>query len=59
MRIALVVAGLTLAASTHVAAQEHYRLQTAAELARLCATANTASDQATAVSFCHGVLAGA
>lgn len=59
MKIALVVAGLTLAVATQVAAQEHYRLQTAGELARLCATAPSASDHATAVSFCHGVLAGA
>jgi hypothetical protein len=59
MKIALVLAGLTLAASTHVTAQEHYRLQTAAELARLCSTEASAPDHATAVSFCHGVLAGA
>lgn len=59
MRFALVVAGLALAASASVSAQEHYRLQTAAELARLCATPSSASDHVTAVSFCHGVLAGA
>lgn len=59
MRFALVVAGLALAASASASAQEHYRLQTAAELARLCATPASASDHVTAVSFCHGVLAGA
>jgi hypothetical protein len=58
MKIALVVAGLALAASSQVAAQEHYRLQSAADLAKLCATASSASDHASAVSFCHGVLAG-
>jgi hypothetical protein len=59
MKLALVLGGLALAASAQVAAQEHYRLQTAAELARLCATPPSASDHVTAVSFCHGVLAGA
>jgi hypothetical protein len=59
MKIALVVAGLALAASSQVAAQEHYRLQSAADLAKLCATASSAGDHASAVSFCHGVLAGA
>ena len=59
MRIALAAAGLALAASTQVLAQEHYRLGTASDLARLCATAPGANDHATAVSFCHGVLAGA
>ncbi|MCU0922116.1 MAG: hypothetical protein MUF08_02520 [Burkholderiaceae bacterium] len=59
MRIALVVAGFALAASASASAQDHYRLQTAAELARVCATPASASDHVTAVAFCHGVLAGA
>jgi hypothetical protein len=59
MKIAFVIAGLTLAASTQVNASEHYQLKTAADLARLCTTAPSAGDHATAVSFCHGVLAGA
>ena len=59
MRIALVVAGLALAASAQAAPPEHYRLQTAAELARVCATSSSESDHVTAVAFCHGVLAGA
>ena len=59
MKLALVIGGLALAASTQVAAQEHYRLSTAADLARLCATPTSANDHVTAVSFCHGVLAGA
>jgi hypothetical protein len=59
MRTALIAAGLALAASTQVLAQEHYRLHTAAELARVCSTAPSASDHVTSVAFCHGVLAGA
>ena len=64
MRIALVVIGLALAASAQVASAQaaaapHYRLHTAAELSRLCATPASDSDQVTAVAFCHGVLAGA
>lgn len=59
MRIALAAAGLMLAASAQAAPPEHYRLQSAADLARLCATPASDSDQATAVAFCHGALAGA
>jgi Rap1a immunity proteins len=63
MRIALVAIGLALAASAQVASAQtaaapHYRLHTAAELSRLCATPSSESDQVTAVAFCHGVLAG-
>ena len=58
MRIALIAASLALAASAQAAPPEHYRLQTAAELSRLCATPSSASDHVTAVAFCHGVLAG-
>jgi len=59
MRIALVAASLVLAASAQAAAPEHYRLHTAADLARVCAPPASDSDGATAVAFCHGVLAGA
>jgi hypothetical protein len=64
MRIALVVIGLALAASAQIASAQaaaatHYRLHTAAELSRLCATPASDSDHVTAVAFCHGVLAGA
>jgi hypothetical protein len=59
MRFSLVVASVALAAAASASAQEHYRLSTAADLARLCSTPSSASDHVTAVSFCHGVLAGA
>jgi Rap1a immunity proteins len=58
MRNALIAASLALAASAQAAPPEHYRLQTAAELSRLCATPSSESDHVTAVAFCHGVLAG-
>jgi hypothetical protein len=59
MRIALAAASLVLAASAQAAPAEHYRLHTAVDLARICATPASDSDQVTAVAFCHGVLAGA
>lgn len=40
-------------------AQEQYRLHTATELARVCASPASASDHVSAIAFCHGVLAGA
>ncbi len=59
MRIALVAAGLALAASAQAAAPEHFRLHSAADLARVCATPASDSHHATALAFCHGALAGA
>ena len=59
MKLALAAAALTLACSTQAMAQEHYRLQTAAELARVCSPAAGDKDTATSLAFCHGVLAGA
>jgi hypothetical protein len=59
MRIALVAASLALAASAHAAAPEHYGLKSAGDLARLCGTSSSEKDSATALAFCHGVLAGA
>jgi hypothetical protein len=59
MRIALVAGSFVLAASAQAAAPEHFRLHTAADLARVCAPPASDSDRATALAFCHGVLAGA
>ena len=59
MKLALAAAALTLACSTQAMAQEHYRLQTAAELARVCSPAAGDKDASTSLAFCHGVLAGA
>lgn len=59
MRTVLAAACLAVAVSAPAMAQEHYRLQSAAELARVCATPASASDHGIALAFCHGVLAGA
>ena len=59
MRISLVAAGLALAASAQAAPPEHFRLQTATDLARVCASPTSDSNHVTATAFCHGVLAGA
>ncbi len=59
MKIALLAAGALLAFSAHAAGPDQYRLSTAAHLATVCSTPASASDAATAVAFCHGVLAGA
>jgi hypothetical protein len=58
MKQTIAVCTLALAACMPAAAQEHYRLQNAAELARLCSTPASAKDHVTAIAFCHGVLAG-
>lgn len=59
MKLALAAAGLALALSTPAMAQEHFRLHSAADLARACAPAATDKDAAASLAFCHGVLAGA
>jgi hypothetical protein len=59
MKIALVAAALALAASAHAAPPDSYRIRHAGDLVRVCGTPSTDSDYATAIAFCHGVLAGA
>jgi len=59
MRTLIAAASLAFAASAHAIPTEHYQLRNAADLARICATATSEPDAATAVAFCHGVLAGA
>lgn len=59
MRIALLTASLALALSAHAAEPQHYALKTAGDLARLCGTPAAEKEAATALAFCHGVLAGA
>jgi osmotically inducible lipoprotein OsmB len=59
MKIALVAAALALAASTHAAPPDSYRIRHTGDLVRVCGTPSTDSDYATAIAFCHGVLAGA
>ena len=60
MRPAFLAAAIALTASAHAAPPpDHYRLNTAGELARVCGTQPSAPDYTTAIAFCHGVLAGA
>ena len=59
MRIAFLAAALVLSASAQAAAPEHFRMQTAGDLSRVCGTPTSDADAATALAFCHGVLAGA
>jgi Rap1a immunity proteins len=51
----------TLAMSTSAYAQkaEHYQIRHTADLVTVCSTAPSAPDYATAIAFCHGILAGA
>ena len=64
MRNAMRTAALALAAlaAAPVYAQqkpEHYQLRHTNDLVTLCATSSSAGDYASAIAFCHGVLAGA
>ena len=60
MRLVFLAAAIALTASAHAAPPpDHYRVHTAGELARVCGTQSSAADYATAIAFCHGVLAGA
>jgi len=55
----LTLALAAVAAHAQQPGPDHFRARTAADLARLCSTAAGQPDQASAVAFCHGVLAGA
>jgi hypothetical protein len=60
MRIA-VLAGAALAVAAqaaHAAPADQYRARSAGELVNICSTQPTDPDYATAMAFCHGVLAG-
>lgn len=59
MRPAILAATVLLTASAYAAPPEHYRVRTAGDLVKLCSTQASATDHATAIAFCHGVLAGA
>lgn len=57
--IAILCAALALTATAHAANPQDYALRNAGDLVRICSTPPSASDYATAIAFCHGVLAGA
>jgi len=50
---------LALAASVHAVEPDAYRIRNTADLVRVCSAQPSEPDQATAIAFCHGVLAGA
>jgi Rap1a immunity proteins len=59
MRTIVSLALLALAASTYAVEPDAYRIRNTAELVRVCSAQASEPDQATAIAFCHGVLAGA
>ena len=60
MRLALFFTAALLSASVHAAGTtDAYRVRTADELARVCGATPSDPEAATALAFCHGVLAGA
>jgi hypothetical protein len=58
LMIAAAVAA-TLGAAAHAAPADSYRARTTADLVAVCGTTSGEKDYATAIAFCHGVLAGA
>lgn len=59
MRIAVLAATAMLTVSAHAAPPDYYKAHTTAELVAVCSAPTTQADYATAIAFCHGVLAGA
>ena len=59
MRIAVLAATAMLAASAHAVPPDYYKAHTTTELVAVCSAPTTQADYATAIAFCHGVLAGA
>jgi hypothetical protein len=58
LMIAAAVAA-TLGAAAHAAPADSYRARTTADLVAVCSTTSGEKDYASAIAFCHGVLAGA
>ena len=48
-----------LCATAQAAPQDSYRARTTADLVAVCGTTSGEKDYATAIAFCHGVIAGA
>jgi hypothetical protein len=60
MRTAIgALAALAMSTSAYAQKAEHYQIRHAADLAAVCSTPSSASDYATAIAFCHGILVGA
>ncbi|MFO1206957.1 MAG: Rap1a/Tai family immunity protein [Burkholderiales bacterium] len=59
MRIAVLAATAVFAAPVYAVPPDYYKAHTTAELVAVCSAPTTQADYATAIAFCHGVLAGA
>lgn len=59
MKIAIVAAAAAFAVSAHAAPPDTYKIRNAGDLVKICTTQPEEADYATAIAFCHGVLAGA
>ena len=56
---ALALTALAMTIPAYAQKPEHYQLRDTRDLVTICSTSSSAADYATAVAFCHGVLAGA
>lgn len=59
MRSTVFLALVALSTSTFAVEPDAYRVRNTADLVRVCSAQSSEPDQATAIAFCHGVLAGA
>jgi hypothetical protein len=55
----LAMATLAMTIPAYAQKPDHYQLRDARDLVTICSTSSSAADYATAIAFCHGVLAGA
>lgn len=55
----LALAALAMMTPAYAQKAEHYQIRHASDLVAVCSTAPSAPDYATAIAFCHGILAGA
>jgi hypothetical protein len=56
---AVAAAALALSAAAYAQKPDHYQLRHTADLVTVCSMPSSSAEYATAVAFCHGVLAGA
>jgi Rap1a immunity proteins len=59
MRFAILAAAAVLTTTAYAVPPDQYRIRTAGELVNVCGAQPSDADYATAIAFCHGVLAGA
>jgi hypothetical protein len=56
---ALAMTAFAMTAPAYAQKAEHYQIRHTADLVTVCSTSASAADYATAIAFCHGILAGA